>query len=204
MSTQTGNYPEDKDLVNHVLRGDHAAFARIIKNTEALVASIVYKMIPNQEDRKDIAQDVYLKAFHKLAGFKFQCKLSTWMGQIAYNTCLSWLEKKKLVLPQGPYADSDSHEDPLDHLSNRQTNLFDHPSAAPLLEKQRSAIINDAIDSLSPVYKTIVSLYHQQELSYADIAELTSLPEGTVKSYLFRARKALKDYLLSQYKKEEL
>ena len=114
MSTQTGNYPEDKDLVNHVLRGDHAAFARIIKNTEALVAAIVYKMIPNQEDRKDIAQDVYLKAFHKLAGFKFQCKLSTWMGQIAYNTCLSWLEKKKLVLPQGPYGDNDSNEDPLD------------------------------------------------------------------------------------------
>ncbi len=204
MSTQTGNYPEDKDLVNHVLRGDHAAFARIIKNTEALVASIVYKMIPNQEDRKDIAQDVYLKAFHKLAGFKFQCKLSTWMGQIAYNTCLSWLEKKKLVLPQGPYGDNDSNEDPLDNLSNRQANLFEHPSAARLLEKQRSAIINAAIDRLSPVYKTIVSLYHQQELSYAEIAELTSLPEGTVKSYLFRARKALKDHLLLHYKKEEL
>lgn len=204
MSTQPGNYPEDKDLVSHVLRGDHAAFARIVKNTEALVASIVYKMIPGQEDRKDIAQDIYLKAFHKLAGFKFQCKLSTWIGQIAYNTCLSWLEKKKLVLPEGLRGDHDSHEDPLDQLSNHRANLFDQPSAAPLLEKQRNAIINAAIDQLSPVYKTIVSLYHQQELSYAEIAEMTSLPEGTVKSYLFRARKALKDHLLLQYKKEEL
>lgn len=204
MSTQTGNYPEDKDLVNHVLRGDHAAFALIIKNTEALVASIVYKMIPGPEDRKDIAQDVYLKAFHKLAGFKFQCKLSTWIAQIAYNTCLSWLEKKKLVLPEGVRGDNDGQGDPLDHLSNRRANLFDQPSAAPLLEKQRSAIINAAIDQLSPVYKTIVSLYHQQEFSYAEIAEMTSLPEGTVKSYLFRARKALKDHLLLQYKKEEL
>lgn len=204
MSIQTGNYPEDKDLVNHVLRGDHAAFARIIKNTEALVASIVYKMIPNQEDRKDIAQDVYLKAFHKLASFKFQCKLSTWIGQIAYNTCFSWLEKKKLVLPEGPYAGNDGNEDPLDMLSSRQANLFNHPSAVSLFEKQRSAIINAAIDQLSPVYKTIVSLYHQQELSYAEIAELTSLPEGTVKSYLFRARKALKDHLLLHYKKEEI
>ena len=204
MSTQTGNHPEDKDIVNHVLRGDHAAFGRIIKNTEGLVAAIVCKMAPGAEDRKDIAQEVYLKAFHKLAGFKFQCKLSTWIGQIAYNTCLSWLDKKKLVLPDPSFGDSDSHEDPLDSLSNRQVDLFASKTVSLLFEKQRSAIINAALEKLSPVYKTMIHLYHQQELSYTEMAELTSLPEGTVKSYLFRARKALKDQLLLHYKKEEL
>ena len=49
------------------------------------------------EDRKDIAQDVYLKAFKNLVGFKFQSKLSTWIAQIAYNTCINFLEKKKLM-----------------------------------------------------------------------------------------------------------
>ena len=134
MSTQTGNHPEDKDLVNHVLRGDQSAFGRIIKNTEALVASIVYKMIPDQEERKDIAQDIYLKAFHKLAGFKFQSKLSTWIGQIAYNTCLSWLEKKKLVLP-GEQWDNDGVTDGrLDTLSLAQTNLFSSKPEAMMVE----------------------------------------------------------------------
>ena len=204
MSTQTGNHPEDKDIVDHVLRGDHAAFGRIIKNTEGLVAAIVCKMVPGTEDRKDIAQEVYLKAFHKLAGFKFQCKLSTWIGQIAYNTCLSWLDKKKLVLPDPSFGDNENHEDPLDSLSNRQVDLFASKTVSRLFEKQRSAIINAAMEKLSPVYKTMIHLYHQQELSYTEMAELTSLPEGTVKSYLFRARKALKDQLLLHYKKEEL
>ena len=94
----TGNNPADKHLVDRVLRGDTRAFGIIIKNTENLVAQIVFKLIPVVEDRKDLAQDIYLKAFHNLAGFKFQSKLSTWIAQIAYNSCLSWIEKKKLVL----------------------------------------------------------------------------------------------------------
>ena len=204
VSTQTGIHAEDKDLVDHVLRGDRAAFASIIKNTEGLVASIVGKMIPDTEERKDLAQDIYLKVYHKLGGFKFQSKLSTWIGQIAYNTCLSWLEKKKLVLPGSMGRDDQHHETVLDNMSTKHTDLFQHKPAAQLFDKQRAAIINAAIERLSPVYKTLVTLYHQEELSYAAIAAITSLPEGTVKSYLFRARKALKDDLLLQYKKEEL
>jgi len=204
VSTQTGNHPEDKDLVNHVLRGDQSAFGRIIKNTEALVASIVYKMIPDQEERKDIAQDIYLKAFHKLGSFKFQSKLSTWIGQIAYNTCLSWLEKKKLVLPGDPCHSEETTEDRLDALQYQQVRQFSHQTEDRLFEKQRTIIINAAIEELSPVYKTMITLYHHEELSYTEIAAITALPEGTVKSYLFRARKTLKDKLLVHYKKDEL
>ena len=204
VSTQTGIHAEDKDLVDHVLRGDRAAFGSIIKNTEGLVAAIVGKMIPDTGERKDLAQDIYLKAFHKLDGFKFHAKLSTWIGQIAYNTCLSWLEKKKLVLPGSVGREDQNNETMLDTMSSKHTDLFQHKPAAQLLEKQRAAIIAAAIERLSPVYKTLVMLYHQEELSYAAIAAITSLPEGTVKSYLFRARKALKDDLLSQYKKDEL
>ena len=99
MNQHIGNNPTDKHLVDRVLRGDTRAFGTIIKNTEGLVAQIVFKMIPVVEDRKDLAQDIYLKIFHNLAGFKFQSKLSTWIAQITYNACLSWIEKKKLVLP---------------------------------------------------------------------------------------------------------
>ena len=57
---------------------------------------------------------------------------------------------------------------------------------------------------LSPIYKTLIMLYHNEELSYEEISQITELPEGTVKNYLFRARKALKERLLVKYKKEEL
>ena len=65
-------------------------------------------------------------------------------------------------------------------------------------------LINKNIKQLPELYQTIISLYHLQEMSYAEISEILELPEGTVKSYLFRSRKLLKEKLLSSYKEEEL
>ena len=73
----------DQPLVEMVLKGNTNAFKTIMKNTEDLVAQIVFKMIPIAEDRKDIAQDIYLKTFQKLNTFQFRSKLSTWIAQIA-------------------------------------------------------------------------------------------------------------------------
>ncbi len=60
------------------------------------------------------------------------------------------------------------------------------------------------IEKLPPIYRTLITLYHNEELTYEEIIQITTLPEGTVKNYLFRARKALKDGLLRQYKKDEI
>src|SRR6185503_18493338 len=95
----TDQHLEDKHLVHKVLSGDTRSFGVVIKNTERLVTQIVFKLIPNQEDRKDMVQEIYLKVYKKLPDFGFQSKLSTWIAQISYNTCLDHLRKKKLVLP---------------------------------------------------------------------------------------------------------
>ncbi|HZE86027.1 MAG TPA: sigma-70 family RNA polymerase sigma factor [Puia sp.] len=203
MKNKTGNHLTDSHLVDKVLRGDTHAFGLIIKNTEGLVAQIVYKMIGNPEDRKDIAQDVYLKAFSKLGGFRFQSKLSTWIARIAYNTCLSWLEKKKLVFPGDGY-DGQGTGETMERISDR-TVAGGHGEQETLMSrKELSVILQGEIDRLPAIYKILLTLYHQEELSYAEIVEVTQLPEGTVKSYLFRARKALKDGLSVNYKMEEL
>ena len=96
MYNQNENSLADQLLVKKVLAGDTNAFKIIIEKTEGLVTQIIFKMIPASEDRKDIAQDVYLKAFQKLVTFRFQSKLSTWIGQITYNTCVNHLQKKKV------------------------------------------------------------------------------------------------------------
>ena len=106
-NSNTGYHEADKYLVDSVLKGDNAAFATIIKKTEALVTQIVFKMISNPGDRKDLAQDIYLKAYKNLAGFKFQCKLSTWIAQIAYNSCFDHLRKKKLILPDNLHEENE-------------------------------------------------------------------------------------------------
>ncbi|MBK5273133.1 MAG: RNA polymerase sigma factor, partial [Bacteroidia bacterium] len=71
-------------------------------------------------------------------------------------------------------------------------------------QKELSAILKTEIEKLSPVYKTLITLYHNEELSYEEIEQITSLPAGTIKSYLFRARKTLKNNLLLNYKKTDL
>lgn len=171
------------------MRGNPHAFGAIVKNTEGLVAQIVFSMVKNEEDRKDIVQDVYLKAYKNLSGFRFKSRLSTWIGQIAYNTCFNYLEKKKLVL-RDELADMPVPE-------NESTPVS-------LSRKELAGILQTATEKLSPIYNTLITLYHHEELSYDEIAQITGLPAGTLKNYLFRARKALRDYLLLQYKKDEL
>jgi len=181
----------DKFLVDKVLSGDTSAFALIIKNTEGLVAQIVFKMINNPDDRKDIAQDIYLKIYKNLAGFKFGSKLSTWIAQVTYNTCLDYTRKKKLSFP------GTIEENEIDAPLSDETDTLIH-------QRELSTILKEGIEKLPPVYKTLIVLYHNEELSYEEIVQVTGLPEGTVKSYLFRARKALKNNLLLTYQKEDI
>ncbi|RPD42275.1 RNA polymerase sigma factor [Chitinophaga barathri] len=176
----------DKQLVHRALSGDAQAFGIIISNTEKLVAQIVCRMVSNVEDRKDLAQEIYLKAYKNLRVFKHESKLSTWIAQIGYNTCMDHLRKKKLLFPG---------------------ELMDSPGAgtadALLFRKELAGILQAGMEKLQPVYRTMITLYHQEELSYEEIGEITGMPTGTVKSYLFRARKALKEQLTGYYGEKE-
>ena len=195
---------EDRYLVNLVLKGDNSAFATIIRNTERLVTQIVFKMTGNTDDTKDLAQDIYLKAYKGLPGFSFRAALSTWIAQIAYNTCLNYLEKKKYTILGDWEETAGDDTEETDKVSNTLVALADKEADQSVLQKQRTLIIHQAIETLLPVYKTLITLYHNEELSYGEITSITGLPIGTVKNYLFRARKALKDHLLKQYTKEEI
>lgn len=196
------NNPTDQYLVGEVLSGNTKAFEIIINNTKGLVAQIVFKMIINDEDRRDISQDVYLKTFRALPDFRFRSKLSTWIGQITYNTCLKYLEKKKLVLLT--IDDNDTHDEALDAISGRLNLDSISETESRFFEKEVSEILKLEIEKLPPIYKTLIALYHNEELSYEEIVHITGLPEGTVKNYLFRARKILKAQILIKFKRVDL
>ena len=204
MSNLPTSSPTDQQLVAQVLGGDTAAFGHIVRRTEGLVTQLVFKLIRHPADRPDIAQEVYLKVFKNLAGFRFQAKLSTWVGQIAYNTCLHYLEKKQLVLldPAEPAPDDPAEAGRRAPPAPVAGPAYD-PEAA-LFDQDLAGILGAAIEQLPPLYRTLISLYHQQELSYEEIAQITSLPDGTVKNYLFRARKLLKQQLLARYHRDDL
>lgn len=203
MYNQNENSLADQLLVKKVLAGDTNAFKIIIEKTEGLVTQIIFKMIPASEDRKDIAQDVYLKAFQKLVTFRFQSKLSTWIGQITYNTCVNHLQKKKVLIIENSNEGDESNDEALE-IMNSKIGPANSETEKRIFNKELSGILKREIDKLSPLYRTLITLYHNQELSYSEIAIITELPEGTVKNYLFRARKTLKNNLLLTYKKEAL
>lgn len=176
------------------------AFKQLISETENLVAHLAFKMIPIATDRKDIAQEVYLKAYHSLPNFRFQSKLSTWIGQIAYNTCLHYLQKKKPVLLESFFEDNEGGIESLVNIHEPTENETEDR----LLARELNDTVNHAVQQLPALQQTLIGLFYSHELSLAEISGITNLPEGTIKSHLFRARRQLKQILLKMQKREEI
>jgi RNA polymerase sigma-70 factor (ECF subfamily) len=186
---------DPRQLVDRILSGDPNAFKQLVKDHERLVGQVVFRMVPGESDREDLCQDIFVKVYQNLDSFRFDSKLSTWITRIAYTTCLNHLEKKKTPLfedcsPEGKTIDEceSNNGDPARWTDSRRTSVK----------------VCEEIDRLPVVYGTILSLFHLQEMTYAEIGQILSLPEGTVKSYLFRARKMLKEQLQVRFSLEEL
>jgi len=121
--------------------------------------------------------------------------LSTWIAAIAHNTCINFLKKKKVPLLEDTTVGDQRVENLL-----VDYELPSHNAEETDLKRR----MDQCIAKLPAQYRNILTLYHLEEMSYLEIGKITGLPEGTVKSYLFRARKLLKENLLNNYKKEEL
>ncbi len=195
-------------IINEIIAGDLNAFRRLIELYQRLVVHIIYRMLPNEADREELVQEVFLKIYDNLSSFQFQSKLSTWIARIAYNSCINHLKKKKVPLYEDLMGSNNtgigqSRTDGPEHISIQ--DYADH-SRQPdefIMNKEMQMVLNDEIENLPVQYRTILTLYHLDELSYREVQEITGLPEGTVKNYLFRARKMLKEKLLAKYKLEE-
>jgi RNA polymerase sigma-70 factor (ECF subfamily) len=172
----------DEEIIKKIMEGDRHAATRLIRDTEKLVAHIVFKMINDPSDRNDLVQDIYLKTFRYLPKFRFQSKLSTWVAKISYTTCFDHLRKRQLVID-------------LPEIQEEQDTV---------IIKEKAAILERVSHALPPVYRTLITLFHKEELSIDEIMQITGLPAGTVKNYLFRARKMMKEKLLNHYSKDDL
>lgn len=184
-----------KHIIDRVVAGDTNAFQPLIESHQKLVSHIVFRMVLNRHDREDICQDVFIKVYQKLASFQFESKFSTWVAKIAYHTCINYLKKKKIPL----YDNGAGDEKSIEHFAAAAIPPDDFAD-----EKDIASRLQAEINRLPLTLRTILTLYHLDEMSYAEISEIMNLPEGTVKSYLFRARRCLKERLTSKYQLEEL
>jgi RNA polymerase sigma-70 factor (ECF subfamily) len=189
----------DQDMIRMIMEGDRHAATLLIQSTEKLVAHIVFKLITEPSARKDLTQDIYLKTFRYLPKFRFQCKLSTWVGQISYTTCIDHLRRRKELVTLAPGNEATDED-----ISWQEINPETLDVSQRLSRKERAEILEKLTLTLPPVYRTLITLFHKEELSIDEIMDITGLPVGTVKNYLFRARKMLKERLLNYYSKEDL
>ena len=185
---------EDREMVAAILSGSQPASRALIRKHEKLVMSIVFKMVQQREDREDLCQDIFLAVFHKLETFRFQAKLSTWIGRIAYHRCLNFLEKKKTVLLEDIAEGSNETAAAKGQGQQLIADHDRHPEQV-LLDKELGQKILAAMEKLPVIQKVVISLFHQAGLPLEEIAIITGLPVNTVKSHLFRGRKALKAQL---------
>ena len=182
-------------LVDAVLAGNKSAYRELITRHRRLVEVIVARMVANEEDRRDLAQEIFVKVYERLDQFQRTAKFSTWISRVAINTCLNHIEKRRVPL----YEDEVTNETTVDDCQ------LDTESPHEFAEDRNLAVrLSEEIDRLPVLQGTILSLYHLQEMSYTEISGLMKLPEGTVKSYLHRARNLLKRRLSDKYAPEDL
>lgn len=173
---------KDCELVQQVLSGNNHAFRFLVSKHQRLVLHVVGRIVQQDDVVEDICQEVFIKVFKTLKRFRGDSKLSTWIATIAYNTAITHVRKQKR---RGEVSYS---EQPA-LISTKKDNGLNQKS----IEKEEAKkYLLGLIKTLPVNYRTVLTLFHLEEFSYKEIEEITGMPEGTIKSYLSRARKLLK------------
>jgi RNA polymerase sigma-70 factor (ECF subfamily) len=182
--------PSDSELVAMAKAGDRDAFGVLVERHEDKIYGLCLRMLGNPEDAEDVMQEVFIKAFQALPGFREEARFSTWLYRIAHNACLMRIRKKKLVTV--------SLDRPLDveegHIERDVTDWSTDPRT-DLMSEELSATLARHINELSPDNRIVFVLRDIHGLSTDDTASVLGLSVPAVKSRLHRARLYLRDRL---------
>jgi RNA polymerase sigma factor (sigma-70 family) len=191
---------EEQEFINQLIQGKQTAYSQLVDEYQQKVFGTCISFVPNKEDAEDIAQLVFLEVFKSISNFKGDSKLATWIFRIATNKSLEFIRKKSTKKRFGFMQRIIGSEIPMD-----QTNYFtefDHPGI--LLEnKEKSATIFKAIDTLPESQRVIFTLAKIDGKSYQEIVEISGKSLSSVESILYRAKKGLQVKLENFYKNEQ-
>lgn len=183
---------EELEIVVRVRAGDVNAFERLVLEHQKKVYNLALRMLGNEEDALDMAQEAFIRAFNSLDGFRGDSKFSVWLYRLTSNICIDFLRSrsKKQTLS----LTCDSGEDEPEELDVPDERF----SPDTLLENMelRGAVYR-GLQTLSPEYRSILLMREINGMSYEEIGRALKLESGTVKSRIFRARKKLCGYLLA-------
>ncbi len=182
----------ETDLIKRCQKGERDAFNELVEKYQSRVVNIAYGMLSDREDAYDAAQEVFVKIYKNINGFRGSSSLSTWIFRIVSNVCNDMLRKRQRAAVTVSLSGAQQDED------GKDIDVTDDaPSPDELLElDERQRAVRLAISELRAEYREIITYSDIEQLSYEEIADILKCPVGTVKSRLNRARGALKKKLL--------
>jgi RNA polymerase sigma-70 factor (ECF subfamily) len=188
---------DEARLIQEVRAGNTQAFEYFVRQYQQKITRVAYRLLRDMGEADCAAQESFLRAWQNLNEFREGSTFETWLTRICINWCKDRLKRRRLVL----YFHQ-SGDDAGEGTGPRDTAT--HPDPSPERRMHSREIrehLRAAIEALSPRQKTVFTLKHFEELSIPEIAELTGLDPGTVKSHLFRAAHKIRESLRHLRKK---
>ncbi len=194
--------PTEKQLIDRARKGDRSALGELLENHHNRLYNVALRMVSNRDDAAEITQDAMLKVVQHIGSYDGRSKLSTWMIRITMNQSISFLRKRKLRKTtsldmeysgggSGSAASSDGGEGSA--LRERIAGDEEHEPSQRVEQSEMITQLHLALDRVDAVFRSILVLRDINEMDYQQISQVLSVPVGTVKSRLFRARLALRE-----------
>jgi RNA polymerase sigma factor (sigma-70 family) len=172
----------DLKVIHRALNGDSKAYAELLDRYRDSVYYVMLRMVNNPSDAEDLTIEAFGKAFHNLAKYVPSHAFSTWLFRIATNNCIDFMRRKSQS-PR-PFNHDEGEEDEMEATIASDTRAPDEL----MIDREMSASLNRIVKSLKPRYRRLIELRYFEDYSYEQIAIELSLPIGTVKARLFRAK----------------
>lgn len=192
----------DEHLVEQFLQGNKAAFEEIVIRYEQKVYQLAYRLSNNRDDASDLAQEAFIKVYRYLGQWRGQAAFSTWLYRIVTNTFLDEVRKRKRRPLVAMSLDATIPTE--DGEIIREFPSDDADPEQEYLQRELQQVLQAALAGLAPDYRAVLTLRDIQGHTYEEIAEITELNLGTVKSRISRARAALRKKLLETEQYESL
>jgi RNA polymerase sigma factor (sigma-70 family) len=180
----------DRTLVDAVLAHAPGAFERLVREHQGLCWHIIYRLVRDPEDARELCQETFLRVHRQLHQYRFDSALKSWIGRVAYSIALRHLERQRV-----PMVDSAAVTENDDDLAVLEQIGDGFDLEAAYTDAQLGAHLRASVDALPPLQRMLVTLYHLEEIPIAQIAQITGLAIGTIKSHLFRTRLQLRGAL---------
>lgn len=184
----------EQDAIEKAIEGNPSAYRFLIEKHKNFAFTIAIRIVKNREDTEEVVQDSFVRAFRALENFKGTGKFSTWLYRIVYNTALTKIRNKKILMDTlEAFPDEDYEFD----IPDNYTGTFEK-----LVQADQAALLHDALDSLSEAENLVITLYYMCDHTIDEITTITRWNPSTIKIRLFRARQKLYTELSKQLKKE--